>query len=106
MSCVVCGRDARGYGYQRGTAAMRRRACSIMCLDILVVRGGDVLELTHFEKQAIDAASDAAGSYLEEIGKSDLATLTPEEWRHLLSLVFVRSTAEVQRLADEGAVPF
>lgn len=63
-------------------------------------------DLNHFEKQAVEAASEKAGAYLEEIGKTDLATMTGEEWRQLLSTVFVAATAQIQRLTDEDAVPF
>lgn len=112
MSCAVCGRDQRGYGYGRPKSidpfskGQIWSACSIRCLDIIYVRGGDVFNLTHFEKQGIDAASAAAGEYLEQIGKTDLATMTPEEWNSLLSLIFVKTAAEIQRLSDENAVPF
>lgn len=112
MSCTVCHRAARGYGY-----TPRRRdpfaeppapctACSMRCLDILFRRNGHVLDLPHFEKQALDAASDAAGQHLERIGKTDLATMTGEEWHELLALIFVTAAAKIQRLTEEDAVPF
>ena len=111
MSCAVCGRATIGLAYQkpshdRFNKPPKRRACSMRCLDILFVKGGDVFQLHHFENQAIDAASDAAGEYLEKIGRSDLAQLSQEEWRALLQIIFVRSTATIQRLTEEGAVPF
>lgn len=63
-------------------------------------------QLNHFEKKALDAASDKAGAFLEGVGKTDLATMTAEEWRELLATVFVSAAAEIQRLTDEDAVPF
>lgn len=63
-------------------------------------------QLNHFEKKALDAASDKAGTFLEGVGKTDLATMTAEEWRELLATVFVSAAAEIQRLTDEDAVPF
>ena len=63
-------------------------------------------QLNHFENQAIEAASDKAGAFLDQLGKSDLATMTADEWRELLKTVFVSATAEIQRLTDEDAVPF
>ncbi len=107
MSCAVCGRAGRGFGFtQRRYDAAMQGACSIRCLDILAKRGGHVFKLNHYENQAIDAASEKAGAFLEGIGKTDLATLTGEEWRDLLSTVFVAATAQIQRLTDEDAVPF
>ena len=107
MSCAICGRAYRGFGFTaRRRDAPRQLACSMRCLDILNSRGGAVYDLNHFEKQAVEAASDKAGAYLEEIGKTDLSTLTGEEWRQLLSTVFVAATAQIQRLTDEDAVPF
>lgn len=37
--------------------------------------------LDAYETGAMIAAGDKAGAYLDEIGKTDLATLTLEEWR-------------------------
>lgn len=62
--------------------------------------------LNHFEKQALAAASDKAGAFLEAVGKTDLATMSQQEWQQLLATVFVAATAEIQRLTDEDAVPF
>lgn len=108
MSCSVCGRSGRGFAFTpRGWKAdAKLPACSMICLDILAREQRNVFKLNHFENQAIDAASDAAGEFLELLGKTDLATLTGDEWRELIQLVFVRSTATIQRLTDDGAVPF
>lgn len=113
MSCAVCGRGQRGFGWidrsirvAPGERANIMGACSMLCLDIIARRRGRMHKLNHFENQAIDAASDRAGAYLEEIGKTDLASMTADEWRELLTTVFVSATAQIQRLTDEDAVPF
>lgn len=36
--------------------------------------------LDRFEEQALEEGGNAAGAYLDEIGKTDLAELTEEEW--------------------------
>ena len=41
-------------------------------------RGMDELSLN--EIQAIEAASDAGGAFLDRLGKSDLATMSRDEW--------------------------
>lgn len=112
MSCAVCGRAGRGFGFQAPRPdpftppPPRLSACTMRCLDILARSKGHVFSLNHFEDQAIRAASDAAGEYLDALGKTDLATMSRDEWRQLLEVVFVRATATIQRLTDEEAVPF
>lgn len=39
------------------------------------------------EQAAIEAAGPVAGEYLESIGKTDLAVLTPDEWLTFLEVV-------------------
>lgn len=108
MSCSVCGRASRGFGWGKASARepILLRACSMRCLDIISTRKGRMYKLNHFEDQALDAASEKAGVFLDDLGKSDLATLSPDEWRELLATVFVAATAKIQRLTEEDAVPF
>lgn len=112
MSCSVCGRARRGYGFQPPRPDVfadlppRQFACSMICLEILYRKAGKVFSLNHFENQAIDAASEQAGGYLERIGKTDLSTLSAEEWLAFLQIVFVTATSTIQRLSNDQAVPF
>lgn len=108
MSCAICGRAGRGFGVNPRWPSKGESlaACSMRCLDIAALEGRNMFNLNHYENQAIEAASDKAGAYLDRLGKTDLATMTGDEWRELLKTVFVASTAEIQRLTDENAVPF
>jgi hypothetical protein len=108
VSCAICGRAARGFAFTPRWSPDREShaACSVRCLNILSVEGRNVFNLNFYETQAIDAASDRAGAYLDELGKTDLATMTSDEWRTLLTTVFVTATAKIQRLSEENAVPF
>lgn len=108
MSCAICGRASRGFVFIARWRPDRESypACSIRCLDILALEQKNVFKLNHYENQAIEAASDRAGEYLDGLGKTDLAMMTPEEWRTLLETVFIAATGTIQRLADENAVPF
>ena len=63
-------------------------------------------ELNKIENEAVIAASPAAGEYLEAIGETDLSRLTPEQWTGFIGHVFKSVAGEVQRLFDEGEVPF
>ncbi len=57
------------------------------------------------EVRAIDAAGAAIGAFLEDLGKSDLAVLTSEEWLAFLSHAYVTVCVEVSKIW-ENEVPF
>lgn len=44
------------------------------------------IELRNYH-ESLQYAGEMAGEYLEEIGKTDLADLTPEEWQTFLDVV-------------------
>lgn len=44
-------------------------------------------QLDDFERRALEDGGNAGGEYLDELGKTDLATLDPEEWSRFLGLV-------------------
>lgn len=46
------------------------------------------------EEKAVEFASQCAGEYLDELGKTDLATLTAEEWQQLNRLICVNFWAK------------
>lgn len=47
----------------------------------------------------LDRLSDAAGDYLDGLGKSDLAALSEQEWRRLLTVVAVAAIMELPEAA-------
>lgn len=50
----------------------------------------DCLKGLHEERRAaIEDAATCAGEFLDELGKTDLATLTPEEWINFIATVCV-----------------
>lgn len=56
-------------------------------------------DTTAYEDAALEHAGDCAGEYLDSIGKTDLATLTQEEWQQLIrvvSLNFLQKRTELQ----------
>ncbi len=46
-----------------------------------------MIDPTPNEQAAMIAGGNAAGEYLESLAKSDLATLSPAEWRQLIEIV-------------------
>lgn len=63
-------------------------------------------DLTQDEVTAIQFAADQAGQYLDSIGKTDLATMTPEEWMTLNETVFMSGSWKLSEIISEKEVPF
>lgn len=55
-------------------------------------------DLTEYEEQALDYASACAGEYLDSIGKTDLAQMTKEEWRTLITITALRFAQKANEL--------
>lgn len=55
-------------------------------------------DLTEYEQQAIDHASTCAGEYLDSLGKTDLAKMTQEEWRTLITIAALRFAQKANEL--------
>jgi archaellum component FlaD/FlaE len=61
---------------------------------------------TKHEIAAIMATSDPAGAYLENIGKTDLATMSQDEWMNFLEVVCTAFSDKMMELAASGEPPF
>ena len=106
--CAVCRREPRGFGWfdaryrfadpRRG--ASYRRLCSRACQDICHRRQG-MIDPSPNEREAMRAGGEAAGEYLESLGKSDLATLTVEEWLTLIEAVITGYSDRLRALAAQ-----
>jgi hypothetical protein len=46
-----------------------------------------MIDPTPNEQQALQTAGDLAGEYLDSLGRTDLALLTPAEWATLLEVI-------------------
>lgn len=60
---------------------------------------------TDTEEEALEAGGNAGGQYLDSIGKTDLATLSPLEWSTFLSKV-LEGYGEHMRDAAVTTAPF
>jgi hypothetical protein len=60
-----------------------------------------MIDPTPNEHAAMAAGGDAAGGYLESIGKSDLATLSPTEWRQMIKIVVTGYCDTLRELAGQ-----
>lgn len=80
--CGCCGRSAEGYGYAPGHGKPVLWTCDDPdCLqtakDSYAMKQDD---FTRLESLAAQEGGTEGGEYLDQIGKSDLATLSIEEW--------------------------
>ena len=106
--CAVCRREPRGFGWFDAKFPVadprrdlsRRRLCSRACQDICHRRHG-MIDPTPNEEAAMTAGGDAAGAYLESLGRSDLATLSPAEWRQLIEIVVTGYCDTLRELAAQ-----
>lgn len=62
-------------------------------------------QLDEYERRALEDGGNAGGEYLDSIGKTDLASLEPDEWSRFLSLVLV-GYADGMREIVSREVPF
>lgn len=52
---------------------------------------------TKDELDAIDAGGQCGGEYLDEIGKTDLSTMTEDEWRTFCRCIVTGYIGEMQK---------
>lgn len=113
-SLCFCRRAPAGFAFYRFDlpADMRPepiKCCSLEHLQFIAARKGNRVptdKLEKLESEAIEAASEAAGAYLEQIGKTDLATMSGDEWLGFLAHTFKVTTSELDRLVNEHETPF
>ncbi|MEM1346642.1 MAG: DUF6511 domain-containing protein [Pseudomonadota bacterium] len=105
--CNVCSRQGQGFEYRdpvfRGDSPVH--FCSFACSEVFMVSRARDVPLTHDEARALKAGGDQAGAYLDRLGKTDLATLTPEEWHEFCRLLYVGTCDDLALQAQES-VPF
>lgn len=101
--CPVC-RRAGGevtISYRDGPLA---HVCSQECARIYVQAKGKI-DMERFEKDAAAKGGEEAGAYLDQIGKTDLADLTAEQWAEFCQIMF-SATCNALRLRASDEIPF
>lgn len=109
MKPCICGRAPRGFAFRApgDPYAETHPACSMKCVEYLArSKGEQPVNLAPIEADAIMAASEAIGGHLENLGKTDFATFTEEEWLDFLAAVYQGVTGEVRARLATGEVPF
>jgi hypothetical protein len=109
MTCPICWRSRKGFGWFDPIQPIGKRAyvwaCSLTCQNIIARRRG-VVDPTEHEIEAIQAASQPAGEYLDSIGKTDLAVLGEKEWMTLLEVIVTAYQDKLRSLAIGPELPF
>lgn len=101
--CPVCGR-AGGWATINIPGQELAQVCSAECAQILIRAKGDI-NMQQFESDAVRKGGDTGGAYLDQIGKTDLATLTPVEWETFCGLIY-RGTCDALRDRANDEIPF
>jgi hypothetical protein len=105
-TCFVCGRRPSGFGY----APSDRKPIAWACMDHLkearMAYHFPTTALDAFEQRALQAAGEDAGEYLDGIGKTDLATLTGEQWLIFTKLLLERFGTHMRDQIDKNGAPF
>lgn len=63
-------------------------------------------KLDLYEQKAASEAGAEAGAYLDEIGNTDLATLSGDEFGEFIRRVIVGNENALRKLILSGAAPF
>ncbi len=109
ICCAVCLRLALAIGY----APKQGAPVAWLCEDCIakpdlgrIVYHMTAKTLSHHEAAALAEAGELAGDYLMSIGKTDLASLTTEEWLTFLKTVFEAYAQNMRSRLLDHAAPF
>lgn len=104
--CFICKTSGAGLGYSPNSYRPTKWVCET-CPPLakrcyhMTPKGFD-----KFEETAINTGGEALGAYLDSIGETDLAKLTPQQFQEAL-LCFMHTYVTTMRLqADSFAPPF
>jgi hypothetical protein len=101
-TCFCCGRHAMGVGV--GNKFEPKFLCELCIMIIEQIKA--VTNWDHYELLAVERGGEAAGAYLDRIGKTDLATLTQEEWGFFLREVIAGFGTALRKIVKNREVPF
>ncbi len=104
--CAVCTRARTGFAFSApGTRAAPAFFCSMRCSEVWMVAHRRKIELTRDEAAAALAGGKAAGAYVEQLGRTDMAQFNRVEWAEFCERLTRGYLEELQRQAD-AQVPF
>jgi len=97
MICNICRREAQGFqfdpilvdNYNSNRTILH--FCSMKCQD------RHMIDVTPNEQAAMDNGSRLAGEYMDHLGKTDLATMTDEEWKMIVECIVTGYVDSMQK---------
>jgi hypothetical protein len=108
VRCRTCDRPARHWDWFRRERALRVHwtvpTCSRVCLEIWKERR--MVDPNEHEVAAMRRAGDAAGEFIEALGRTDMATWSPAEWTSFIDVIcggYVDSLIEQQIAINAAA---
>jgi len=104
--CAVCNRASAGFAFNApGAQVLPAFFCSMRCSEVWMVAHRKGIELTRDEAAAALAGGKVAGAFLEQLGRTDMAQLTREQWGAFCEQLTRGYLEALQRQAD-AQVPF
>ena len=92
MRCRTCTRTATHWDWFRRERALRVHwtvpTCSRVCLEIWKERR--MVDPNEHELAAMRRAGDAAGEFIDALGRTDMATWSPAEWSEVTGVSYAR----------------
>lgn len=106
LCCVCRGRDA---GIAVKASGRLHWVCDDpTCLDTATRIGS--MKTSEFDRLEAEAAivggGDAMGAFLDEIGVTDMASLSPEQWAEMCKRGAAGYRTHLKKLVDDNVVPF
>lgn len=111
-TCDVCRRRHMNVGYapsDRHPVKWTCRACLKAAEDPILVQKIYHMprkRLDEFEERALAKGGETAGSYLDDIGKTDLAVLSAEEWEEFCARLLVGYSNAMREMLSKDEAPF
>ena len=89
MRCRTCDRPVRHWDWFRRERGLRAHwtvpTCSRVCLEIWKERR--MVDPNEFELAAMRRAGDAAGEFIDALGRTDMAQWAPAEWSSFVETI-------------------
>lgn len=97
--CACCGRPAEGVGYALKHSKKILWVCNDPeCLEIAkATHAMKQQEFSLLEGRAVSVGGEEAGAYLDQIGKTDLVKLSPEQWFEFCRRMVAGYRSELKR---------
>ena len=104
--CAVCSRASAGFAFNAPEAQVPPAFfCSMRCSEVWMVAHRKGIELARDEAAAALAGGQAAGAFLEELGQTDMAQLSREQWAAFCERL-TRGYLEALQAQADAQVPF